>query len=676
MITFIRPFSTAKSCVFIFSLLVLVTSIAGAEDESFSVGNVGLSYMIVILLVLNSALFSGLTLGLLSLDKLALEVYMEGEDQRIAKYAKAIYPVREDGNFLLCTLLLGTVATNSLLSIILADIASGLYGFISSTVIIVIFGEIIPQSVLSRPEYGLRVGYFTLPILKAYMIMFYVFAKPASMILNYTLGEEMGTIHTRSGLRKMLEIHVKQGALDIESGNLVDGALKYKDMTVKEVMTPMADVYMLNMTERLNFVTLSDIFTHGFSRIPVYDGEKNNIVGLLLAKDLLFVDPEDEITVSNFINLFGRPLHLVWPDMKLGEVLTAFKRGRSHMAVVRDVNNAGDTDPFYEIKGIITLEDIIEEILGEEISDETDVDNQDTEIVGMGLGEVLMVPNAEGRNLTSINRDTARIRLLNPEALEEQLSNNEVHALAAHLRSNVPQLRVLLTGDANKEPLLTDVEALVKKSSVLSLRKTGASTAANEDALYRRGKPSQACTLIISGKLEVFAGKEGFRSELGPFSLIGADALLSDEGYVPDFTASVFSDKLRCLQVTRSICMSVAPISVGALTSGSSLETSSQRLQRKQSQRKANMSRSVGFDATSGSAPRSVSPTSPKASSHSSAGTAVGYNRGEWTPLVSSSDSKEDNKTSDNSDIESGNAVNPLHMSYEALNQSNKSPDR
>ena len=121
----------------------------------------------------------------------------------------------------------------------------------------------------------------------------------------------------------LLFISSQQGALDIESGNVVDGALKYTSMSVKEVMTPIQGVFMIEIEDKLSFTKLSEIFNKGYSRIPVYERDRNNVVGLLLAKDLLFVDPEDEISVRSFIGLFGRSLHLVWPDDRLGEVNTA-----------------------------------------------------------------------------------------------------------------------------------------------------------------------------------------------------------------------------------------------------------------------------------------------------------------------------------------------------------------
>jgi hypothetical protein len=105
--------------------------------------------LLIIFLIALSALFSGLTLGLMSLDKTGLEIVMSGDDPKAAAYAQAIYPVRSDGNLLLCTLLLGNVAVNALLSILLAEYAGGVVGLISSTFLIVIFGEILPQAFVS-----------------------------------------------------------------------------------------------------------------------------------------------------------------------------------------------------------------------------------------------------------------------------------------------------------------------------------------------------------------------------------------------------------------------------------------------------------------------------------------------------------------------------------------------
>lgn len=91
--------------------------------------------------------------------------------------------------------------------------------------------------------------------------------------------------------------------------------------------------------------------------VPFFSNRsKNNVIGLLFVKDLIFIDPEDETPIRSFVQIFGRGVHVVWPVDKLGDVLRELKQGRSHLALVRDVVSDGETDPFYIIKGIITLE--------------------------------------------------------------------------------------------------------------------------------------------------------------------------------------------------------------------------------------------------------------------------------------------------------------------------------
>lgn len=197
------------------------TGCPSLEEESSFALPFPLDYIIIIFLICFSALFSGLTLGLLGLDKIGLEIIIAGDDPELAACASIIAPVRANGNLLLCTLLLGNVAVNALLSILMANMTSGLVGFLVSTFMIVIFGEIIPQATCSR--YALQIGSKSLPIVKSFIFALYIICKPLSMILDKALGEEIGTIHSRTELRKMLEIHVKHNAVDMESGKVMDG---------------------------------------------------------------------------------------------------------------------------------------------------------------------------------------------------------------------------------------------------------------------------------------------------------------------------------------------------------------------------------------------------------------------------------------------------------------------
>ena len=157
-------------------------------------GDAVLTWFLVFVMVFLSAMFSGLTLGLLGLDKTGLEIVMGGGSPQERADAKVIYPIREDGNRLLCTLLLGNVAVNALLSITLADIASSLIGFFASTALIVIFGEILPQALCSR--YALRVGASSMPLVKFFLIILAPVAVPLAKVLDYFLEEDVGTVHT------------------------------------------------------------------------------------------------------------------------------------------------------------------------------------------------------------------------------------------------------------------------------------------------------------------------------------------------------------------------------------------------------------------------------------------------------------------------------------------------
>ncbi|CAB9509237.1 Metal transporter CNNM4 [Seminavis robusta] len=486
-----------------------------------------LQYIMIILLILMSALFSGLTLGLMGLDKTGLEIVMEGDDEVNAEAAKRIYPVRKQGNLLLCTLLLGNVAVNALLSILLADKAGGAVGFIISTFLIVIFGEILPQALCSR--YALLIGSKTIPLVLVIRFILFPVAFPLAFILDKALGEELATTYSSAEMLKMLQIHVQEKVLDNDTAVTMRGALKYKDMTVSEVMTPLKNTYMLNVDERLNFETIASIFKTGYSRIPVYEVSKNNVIGLLFVKDLIFIDPEDTVPLRQFVQVFGRGVHVVWPVDKLGDVLRELRGGRSHMALVRDVVSVGDTDPYYEIKGIITLEDIVEEILGHEIVDETDA-------------------FVDGTHQVKVNREEgfewAKLRLLGSKIVDEKLSYSESKAITAHMLANYSKAVSHMTEDQ----LLKLVSETVVSKFPTAEREIGKDLP--DDLLYEKGVSSNVATLILNGKVTVISGADEFRADASSWTLLGINAL-RDPQFAPDFTAFVCNGPLRCLQFSR-----------------------------------------------------------------------------------------------------------------------------
>ena len=141
------------------------------------------TYLIIVILVIFSALFSGLILGLMGLDVYDVKRKMKDGNP----YAKKIYPLRAKGNLLLSSLLLGNVFVNAVLSIFLGSIASGLMAGIVATGLIFIFGEIIPQAVISR--YALVFGSKTAPIVRVLIFILYPIVYPLSLLLDKMLGK-------------------------------------------------------------------------------------------------------------------------------------------------------------------------------------------------------------------------------------------------------------------------------------------------------------------------------------------------------------------------------------------------------------------------------------------------------------------------------------------------------
>ncbi len=501
----------------------------------------GLQFTLITVLILFSAFFSGLTLSMMGLDTTGLEIVMSGDDPVLSRAAAKILPIRKNGNLLLCTLLLGNVAVNTLLGILMADITGGTVGFITSTGLIVIFGEIIPQALFSR--YALQVGERFVPLVKVVIAITYILAKPLAFCLDKLLGHELGTTYSKAEMSKLLEIHVKEGRFNQEVGTAMKGALQYQDMAVKEVMTPLENTFMINIDDRLNFEMMSIIFKTGFSRIPVYEGNVGNVTGLLFVKDLIFIDPEDATPVRNLMHIFGRGIHFVWPDDKLGDVLRYLKAGHTHMALVRGVcNEVDNVDPYYTLEGIITLEDIIEVILGDDIVDETDA-------------------WVDADHTTKVSRessfDWSKLRLLDAKIVDETLSEDEVRVVAAHLRQNYSDI----VQDISDKQLNRMIGATPVTELGEVERDPGESLPPPSKLIYEKNIESSICTLILSGKVTAFAGNDNFRSDISSWSILATGALTEDN-YSPDFSAYVSSGPCRVLQFTKEIFQAAVNASI------------------------------------------------------------------------------------------------------------------
>ncbi|KAJ9550463.1 hypothetical protein OSB04_014508 [Centaurea solstitialis] len=404
------------------------TMILGAEIE-FGSAMFFLYAGISCFLVLFAGIMSGLTLGLMSLGLVELEILQRSGTPIEKKQAAVIFPVVQKQHQLLVTLLLCNAAAMEALPLYLDKIFNQIVAVVLSVTFVLFFGEVIPQAICTR--YGLAVGANFVWLVRILMIICYPIAYPIGQILDLVLGHN-DALFRRAQLKALVTIHSWQGGeLTHDETTIISGALDLTEKTAQEAMTPIESTFSLDVNSKLDWEAMGKILARGHSRVPVYSGNERNIIGLLLVKSLLTVRAETETPVSA---VSIRRIPRVPADMPLYDILNEFQKGGSHMAAVVKTKGISRKPPSLEEKneektvsskdsqstsprptkhgekrenividmeksakettdessktngmlysledieegeviGIITLEDVFEELLQEEIVDETD----------------------------------------------------------------------------------------------------------------------------------------------------------------------------------------------------------------------------------------------------------------------------------------------------------------
>ncbi|KAL7913226.1 phosphoglycerate dehydrogenase [Trichoderma velutinum] len=321
-------------------------------------------------LVLLGGAFAGLTIALMGQDSIYLQVLSGDPNEPQHKNAKRVLQLLNRGkHWVLVTLLLANVIVNESLPVVLDRfLGGGVAAVVGSTILIVIFGEIVPQSVCVR--YGLPIGgYMSTPVLLLMYLLGPV-AWPTAKLLDWILGEDHGTLYKKSGLKTLVTLHKSLGEvserLNQDEVTIITAVLDLKDKPVSEVMTPMDDVFTLAEDHVLDEATMDTILSSGYSRIPIYRaGKPTDFVGMLLVKTLITYDPEDRIPVRDV--QLGAVVE-TRPETSCLDIINFFQEGKSHMVLVSEFPGSN-----HGALGVVTLEDVIEELIGEEIVDESDV---------------------------------------------------------------------------------------------------------------------------------------------------------------------------------------------------------------------------------------------------------------------------------------------------------------
>ncbi|CAN1751513.1 DUF21 domain-containing protein At4g14230 [Linum perenne] len=284
------------------------------------------------LLVIFAGLMSGLTLGLMSLSLVDLEILQRSGSDAEKKQSAAILPVVQKQHQLLVTLLLCNAASMEALPIYLDKMFNQYVAIILSVTFVLFFGEVIPQAICSR--YGLAVGANLAWLVRLLMIICYPISFPLGKILDYVLGHNE-PLFRRAQLKALVSIHSQEagkgGELTHDETTIIAGALDLTEKTAEEAMTPIESTFSLDVNSKLDWEAIGKVLARGHSRVPVYSGNPKNIIGLLLVKALLTVRPETETPVSA---VSIRRIPRVPSDMPLYDILNEFQKGSSHMAAV------------------------------------------------------------------------------------------------------------------------------------------------------------------------------------------------------------------------------------------------------------------------------------------------------------------------------------------------------
>jgi len=311
----------------------------------------------VLLLIAASAICSGLNIAVMSLDM--------GDLRRKAKLgnraAQRVLPLRLNTHLTLASILLTNVAAVSATSLVLDQLFNGWLAGLLSTLLIVVFGEVIPQALFSKNP--LAWSSLFAPLLKAMRIVTYVISKPLQLLLDQLFPRQRAKLQSRHELGLLITEHLANDSseLDEDEVEIMRGALQLSEKRVRDIMTDVRHTYWITPDTELTGDKIDEIKEKGFSRIPVFDPKLTKCYGLLLMKDLVDIDFDEHTYRPEDIPL--HPTQLVGSMTALDTMFRKFINAGSHLIPIERDD---------AIIGIVTIEDLLEEIIGHEIEDETD----------------------------------------------------------------------------------------------------------------------------------------------------------------------------------------------------------------------------------------------------------------------------------------------------------------
>lgn len=332
--------------------------------------------LLLVLLIMLSGFFSASETALTSFRSIHLEKL---EDGRNCKKVELLKRWLKDPNEMLTGLLVGNNIVNILASSIATVVTINIMGGTSSssiaiatigmTIIILIFGEITPKIIAKNQSVKIAgmvitLIYYFSAILKPIIKILMFISKFIGRLLGIEIRNE-GLMITEEDIISFVNVGEAEGIIEEEEKEMIHSIVGFSETTAKEVMTPRTSMLAFEGNDTLDEVW-DEIIENGFSRIPIYEETIDNIIGVFYVKDVLSIIKKGETNVP--IKNFVRPGYFVPETKSITEILQDFRSMKVHIALV--------LDEYGGIVGLVTIEDLIEEITGE-IRDEFDTEEEE-----------------------------------------------------------------------------------------------------------------------------------------------------------------------------------------------------------------------------------------------------------------------------------------------------------
>ncbi|TAH73803.1 MAG: HlyC/CorC family transporter [Anaerolineaceae bacterium] len=413
--------------------------------------------VILLILLLLSAFFSGSETALTAINKLRMRSLADDN----IRGAKVALKLIEDPTKMLSALLIGNNVVNLSASALATTMAIDIWGnnWVGLatgvlTLVILVFGEITPKSIsaIKAEKIALQIAGPVLVITKLLTPIIFIINKLCNGVMRLFRIDpnEKPTPMTESELRTILEVSHEEGVLESEERRMITNVVDFGDSLAKDVMVPRIDMSFASVD--LTYDELVQLFSvDKYTRLPVYSENRDNVIGIVNLKDIFFYN--GNVADFNILDIIREP-YFTYEFKKTSELLIEMRKDSIALAIVLDEYGA--------TAGLITIEDLLEEIVGE-IRDEYDEDEEDCiqavsdkEFIVDGNTKLDDINDALGLDIESSDYDSIAghiIYLLDhlPEEGESVTENNAKFTVASVDKNRIDKVHIILANDEDAE---------------------------------------------------------------------------------------------------------------------------------------------------------------------------------------------------------------------------------